>query len=64
MIPASIVPNFAVDYLKAHNFAAEGVTKVERDRKGYEVKLSHRWEISFDSQMRVVDIDDKAVPVR
>lgn len=32
VIPASIVPNFAVDYLKAHNFAAEGVTKVERDR--------------------------------
>ena len=31
VIPASIVPNFAVDYLKAHNFAAEGVTKVERD---------------------------------
>ena len=24
----------------------------------YEVKLSNRWEIKFDSKMRVIDIDD------
>ena len=26
--------------------------------KGYEVKLSTRWEITFDSKYQVVDIDD------
>ena len=26
--------------------------------KEYEVKLSNRWEIKFDSKMRVIDIDD------
>ena len=31
-VPVSIVPGFAVNYLKAHNFVNEGVTKVERDR--------------------------------
>ena len=24
----------------------------------YEIKLSNRWEITFDSKMRVIDIDD------
>lgn len=39
-VPVSIVPGFAVNYLKTHNFVNEGVTKVERDRKGYEIELS------------------------
>ena len=58
VIPASIVPNFAVDYLKAHNFAAEGVTKVERDRKGYEVELSTGVSFKFDKKGKFVKADD------
>ena len=34
------------------------ILSIERDRSNYEVKLSNRWEITFDSQMRVIDIDD------
>ena len=58
VIPASIVPNFAVDYLKAHNVAAEGVTKVERDRKGYEVELSTGVSFKFDKKGKFVKADD------
>ena len=32
--------------------------QIEKDKKEYEVKLSNRWEIKFDSKMRVIDIDD------
>ena len=39
-VPATVVPGFAANYLKTHNFVSEGVTKVERDRKGYEIELS------------------------
>ena len=52
VIPASIVPNFAVD------FAAEGVTKVERDRKGYEVELSTGVSFKFDKKGKFVKADD------
>ena len=46
-VPVSIVPGFAVNYLKAHNFVNEGVTKVERDRKGYEIELSTGLSFKF-----------------
>ena len=34
------------------------IIQIERKDKGYEVKLSTRWEITFDSKYQVVDIDD------
>ena len=33
-VPVSIVPGFAVNYLKAHNFVNEGVTKGNVTAKG------------------------------
>ena len=56
-VPSKIVPAAIRDYVKT-NYPDAKILRIERDRKGYEVKLSNRWEISFDSQMRVVDIDD------
>ena len=40
------------------NYPDARILSIERDRSNYEVKLSNRWEITFDSQMRVIDIDD------
>lgn len=57
-LPASVVPGFAVDYLKAHNFANEGVKKVERDRKGYEIELSSGLSFKFDKKGQFVKADD------
>lgn len=56
-VPAKIVPAAISNYVKA-NYPDAKILKIERDKKGYEVQLSNRWEISFDSQMRVIDIDD------
>ena len=57
-VPVSIVPGFAVNYLKAHNFVNEGVTKVERDRKGYEIELSTGLSFKFDKKGKFIKADD------
>ena len=56
-VPASVVPSFAVSYLKEHNFT-EPVTKVERDRKGYEVELSTGVSFKFDKKGKFLEADD------
>ena len=49
-VPASIIPGFAV--------VSEGVTKVERDRKGYEVELSTGVSFKFDKKGKFLKADD------
>ena len=44
-------------YIKT-NYPDAKIVQIEKDKKEYEVKLSNRWEIKFDSKMRVIDIDD------
>lgn len=56
-VPAQIVPEAIKNYVKA-NYSDAKILQIERDKKEYEVKLSNRWEIKFDSKMRVIDIDD------
>ena len=56
-VPASVVPSFAVSYLKEHNFT-EPVTKVERDRKRYEVELSTGVSFKFDKKGKFLKADD------
>lgn len=58
ILPASVVPSFAVTYLKAHNFNTAGVRKIERDRKGYEIELTTGVTFKFDNQGRFVKADD------
>ena len=43
--------------LKEHNFT-EPVTKVERDRKGYEVELSTGVSFKFDKKGKFLKADD------
>lgn len=57
-VPASVIPGFAVDYLKVHNFVSEGVMKVERDRKGYEVELTTGVSFKFDKKGKFLKADD------
>lgn len=47
-VPATIIPTFVNDYLKANNFTSEYVTKIERDRKGFEVDLNTGVTFKFD----------------
>lgn len=56
-VPSQIVPEAIRSYIKT-NYPNEKILQIERDKKEYEIKLSNRWEIKFDSQFRVIDIDD------
>lgn len=56
-VPAPIVPEAIRNYVKT-NYPDARILQIERDKNEYEVKLSNRWEITFDAQMRVIDIDD------
>lgn len=58
VVPVTIVPGFAVDYLKVHKFTNEGVRKVERNRKGYEIELSTGVSFKFDNKGRFIKADD------
>lgn len=56
-VPAPIIPEAIRNYVTTH-YPDVQIIQIERDRKEYEVKLSNRWEITFDSKMRVIDIDN------
>lgn len=56
-VPAAIVPEVIRNYVKT-NYPNERILQIELDKKEYEIRLSNRLEITFDSQMRVIDIDD------
>ena len=60
-IPYRRLPARAKAFIETY-FPTESCVYAERDRddgrREYEVKLSNRWEIKFDSKMRVIDIDD------
>lgn len=57
-VPAALVPAFVTDYLKANNFTSEFVTKVERERKGIEVKLNTGISFNFDKKGKFRKADD------
>lgn len=54
---AQIVPEAIRNYVKT-NYPDARILQIEYDDNEYEIKLSNRWEITFDSKMRVIDIDD------
>lgn len=56
-VPATVIPSFAVNYLKTHNFT-EPVTKVERDRNGYEVELNNGISFKFNKRGKFLKADD------
>ncbi len=56
-VPAQIVPAQIAEYVKT-NYPDALILQIERNSREWEIKLSNRWEITFDKQMRVIDIDD------
>ena len=40
------------------NYPESKVVKFERDRNDYEVKLSNGWELTFDKQYQLIDMDN------
>ena len=56
-LPAGIVPREILDCV-ASRFEGRRVVSIDRDRKGYDVELDNGYDLEFDRNFRLVDIDD------
>ena len=56
-VPTPIVPAQIMKYVKA-NYPDVKVMQIERDRIDYELRLSNRLELTFDTKFNIIDIDD------
>ena len=55
-VPDAIVPRAILDFVRQH-YAGQYIRKIERDRHGYEVKLTSGLELKFDRNGRFRKID-------
>lgn len=55
-VPEGIVPPAIMSFIK-NNYPNAQVLSIERDRDSYEVRLSNFWEIKFDKNFNVIDMD-------
>lgn len=56
-VPFSVLPSSIHKYV-SENYPGVKVINIERDKKYYEVKLSNKWELKFDLQFNVIEIDN------
>ena len=56
-VPAAVIPVPIAKFV-AENHPDARILKIERDRRGYEVKLSNRVELSFNNGFELVDFGD------
>ncbi len=56
-VPAALLPKAVHDYVKA-NFAGCVITKVEKERYGYEIELSNDIDLKFNYQGVLIGMDD------
>ena len=56
-VPAGMVPQEIMKFV-GERYPSVGIRRLERHRRGMEVKLTNGLEIEFDKQFRVRDIDD------
>ena len=56
-VPVAIIPQAIKEYVD-NNHPGEKVLMIEKERNGYEVKLSNRLELKFNDEFKIYDIDD------
>lgn len=56
-IPDAIIPAQISLYIKK-NFAQNFIVKIEKDPFGFEVELNNDWDLEFDRNGRLKEIDD------
>ena len=56
-VPTPIIPAQIIKYVK-DNYPDVKVMQIERNRNDYELKLSNKLEITFDTHFHIIDIDD------
>lgn len=55
-VPAAVVPAKIAEFVKS-SYPDAKILSLEKDRYSYEVRLSNFWEIKFDLQFNVIDMD-------
>ena len=56
-VPGSVVPAAVTAYVQEH-FPDAKIRKIERERGGYEVRLSNKLELFFNKNLKLRNIDD------
>lgn len=56
-VPTALIPEQIKNKVKT-TFPGATILKLDRDRRGYSVKLNNGMEIEFDKRFQVVEIDD------
>ena len=56
-VPQAVVPVKIQEFVKS-NYPEAKVLKIEKDRYEYEVKLSNFWELTFDLNFNLIDMDN------
>ena len=55
-VPSSLISSEIKDFVKKHYPDAK-IVKIEKDKYEYEILLSNRYEIKFDKNYNVIDMD-------
>ena len=56
-VPTTIVPAQIMKYIK-EDYPDVKVMQIERDKNEYELRLSNRLELTFDTKFHIIDIDN------
>lgn len=56
-VPTSIIPE-AIRKFLTEQYPEQNVIKIERDKKGYEIKLKNKLELKFNKSFKLMAIDD------
>lgn len=56
-VPEAIVPKKIADYVKA-NYPTSKIFEITKERNEWEVKITGGLELTFDSALNLIDIDD------
>lgn len=56
-VPAAIIPQEIREYVN-QNYPGVKILKIEYDRGFYELKLSNRYELTFNKNYNIIDIDN------
>ena len=56
-VPANLIPAEITASVNA-KFPGATITEIDRDRRGYSVKLSNGLELEFNKKFQIVELDD------
>ena len=56
-VPAELVPEPIATYANS-NFAGTAITKIQKERRGWEIELGNNLEVKFNKNFKVTKVDD------